>query len=239
MKGYYNMIDLKLQEKKFDVRINISKVWTLALVNHLKKIGHIVDFREATLEEDKNDLIDFWFKYPNNDEFIPIAFKIRVCPFNRDIHLAKYKPFWGVDSDRTVVGRDFICVTSSPIQQYYVAVKKNDQFDEIYRISKLKLKSIVTELDENWHEGHNEIKNSLVPHKELTSKKNNFFMEKKLFKGKGSIKMWSTPSGEVWWHKNQSENFSKVNYYIPEAFKEESLLISNDQYIEMVKGINV
>lgn len=222
-----------LQEKKFDVRLKESKIWTHMMVAFLKKQGHITDFRQATAEEDKNDLIDYWFRYAGQEEYVPVAFKLRIDPAKRDIPVVFSQPFYGIDGAKTVLGRDYRCLTEGQVQQYYVAVKNGaKEFCEVYRISKEKLGPKIQLIVKSWKED-DATSSMFVQHAKLTETRNSALL-KNLNWGKGARKIWATDDGEIWWQKNHNENFSKVNLYVPENFKEESFSISPKVYQTML-----
>jgi len=222
---------IQLQEKKFDVRLKESKIWTQMMVSLLKKSGHIEDFRDATIDEDKSMLIDYWFKYPNSQEYVPIAFKLRIDPSKRDIPVVYSQPFYGTDSDKTVIGRDYRCLNGQ-VQQYYVAVKNgNKEFCEIYRISKAKLSPMIENMIGSW-KTEDAMSGTFISHDKFTEERKEILL-KNLNGGKGFRKIWQTDDGEIWWQKNFNEKFSKVNLYVPENFKEESFSITSVIYKKM------
>ncbi len=222
----------KLQEQKFNVRLKESKIWTQMMVAFLKKIGHIEDFRQATPDEDKNQLIDYWFKFPNQEDYRPIGFKLRIDPAKRDIPVVYSQPFYGVNSDKTVLGRDYRCLADGGVEHYYVAVKNEmKQFCEIYRISKVKLSPAIEEMIQSWKVGEME-SGMFIAHDKLTEVRNDALL-KNMNWGKGFRKIWQTSNGEIWWQKNINEKFSKINLYVPESFKEESFPISSAVYKRM------
>ena len=229
-----------LQDEKFNVRLSDSNIWTQLLVTKLKKCGHIVDFRKTPEEEDKNDLVDYWFKYPGSSKYVPIAFKLRIDGKGekRDIPVLRYQPFWGNNEAETVTGRDFRCLLEKGVQQYYVGAKNaDDQFDEIYRISKEKLAPMVSSLDNHWYNVPLDVRSAtLISGNDLTKERNEGMIIHKTFKGKGARKIWLTEEGEIWWQKNPKERYAKVNFYFHQSFKEDSIPVTKVDYRAMVKS---
>lgn len=226
------MPETNLQDQHFNVRLKVSDVWTKMMVDFLKQTGHIEDYRESTLDEDKNLLIDYWFKYPNKEEFVPIAFKLRIDPAKRDIPVVYSQPFYGTDGQKTVLGRDFRCLQGQ-VLEYYVAVKNADkEFCEIYRISKENLSSKINQMITSWKTEEN-VSGQFISFDKLTEARNQILLNN-LNWGKGFRKIWQTSNGEIWWQKNPGEKFSKINLYVPENFKEESFLIPVDAYRMML-----
>lgn len=222
-----------LQEQKFNVRLKESKIWTQMMVAFLKKQGHIEDFRQATPEEDKNQLIDYWFKFPGEERYAPIGFKLRIDPAKRDIPVVYSQPFYGVNCDKTVLGRDYRCLADGGVEHYYVAVKnETKEFCEIYRISKAKLSPAIEEMISSW-KAEETTSGMFIPHDKLTEVRNAALL-KNLNWGKGFRKIWQTANGEIWWQKNLTEKFAKVNLYVPESFKEESFPISTAIHKKMM-----
>jgi len=220
-----------LQEKHFNVRVKEADFWTQKLVEFIKKKGHIDDFRKATKEEDRDLLIDYWFKYPGEQEYKPIGFKLRIDPARRDIPVVYNQPFFGTNSPKTVLGRDYRCLLGDVVQ-YYVAVKNADkEFEEIYRISKSKLLPLVNGVVSSWKKGESAF-TDLIPYDSFTS--DHDFLQG-LQSGKRVRRIWRTNQAEVWWQKNPNENYSKINLYIPEEFKEESIQVPFANYKEMLK----
>lgn len=222
-----------LQDQHFNVRLKVSDVWTKMMVEFLKETGHIEDYRESTLEEDKNLLIDYWFKYPDESEFVPVAFKLRIDPARRDIPVVYSQPFYGTNGEKTVLGRDFRCLQGQ-VREYYVAVKNADkEFCEIYRISKQNLYPKINQMIESWKNDEN-VSSQFITFDKLTEARNEILL-KNLNWGKGVRKIWQTENGEIWWQKNPNEKFSKINLYVPENFKEQSFPIPSEAYQRMLE----
>lgn len=215
-------------ENEFLERKKESDWWTNELVLQLLETGHISDFRKATPDEDKNELIDYWFLYPKKKEFEPVAFKLRTDPRKRDIPVLRYQPFHGIDNVKTKEGRDFKCVLFSSIVNYYVGVKEHpDYYDEIYRITKKKLRPLVSKADQDWDSDEKGLIGA-VAKKMLTIEKHNFFLKNKKFE-----MIWVTDNVEVWWQKPKRNEAAKVNFYLPESLKEESFEIPEKVGIDM------
>ena len=223
-------------EQNFNTRLKESDIWTNQLAEHLKQIGHFEDYRRATREEDEKLLIDYWCKYPNQEEFIPVGFKLRVEHSKRDIPILYSQPFHGFDNDRTVSGRDYRCLKNS-VKQYYVGVKDvNDQYREIYRISKEKILPHVETVIDSW-KSDSEDYGSFIPYSKMTSERNSALLNK----ANGFRKfqtLWRYEGTEIWWQKNPDrvEKSPKINIYIPENFREESFLIDDSQYDKILAG---
>lgn len=231
------MVDqTNLQNRHFNHRIKESKIWTQMMVEYLKSIGHIKDFINATEDEDKNQLVDYWFQYNEGEEYVPIAFKLRIDPAKRDIPVVYSQPFRGFDNETTVSGRDYRCLEQNSVVQYYVAVKnKLKEYSEIYRISKNTLYPFVENIVSSWkaakHEG---VAMSFVAYEKMTETKNKSLLNSMSW-GKGMKRIFSCDNAEVWWQKNPAENYSKINFYINESLKEESFKIPKEDYQKMLE----
>lgn len=220
-----------LQNQSFRVRLAESDTWTRQLVQHLQKLGHITSYRKSTEEEDKKELIDYWFDYPDGQTNVPIAFKLRIRPGRRDIPVVLYQPFSGVDAETVKSGRDYRCLVQDKVKQYYVGVKNQDgQFCEIYRISKANLFPRIEKLFTSWKEEEYD-GSVLVPHDKMTMLRHFDYISK----GKRRVQLWRCGSDEIWW---QSNTEIKINSYVSEKAKEESFLIETADYSQMLQNIS-
>jgi uncharacterized protein YbaA (DUF1428 family) len=223
-----------LQERQFSERLQESKIWTQMMATVLKAKGHITDFRQANVDEDKNQLVDYWFTYPAEKEEVPVAFKLRIDPAKRDIPVVYSQPFYGVNSERTVIGRDYRCVVEGMPARYYVAVKNAaKEYNEVYWMTKEKLKGLITDLISAWKT--QESSGQLIRYEKLTEERVQSLI-RNADQGKCSRKIALAEEGEVWWQKNRSEKFSKVNLYFPESVKEGSIFIPPTTYQNMLRA---
>lgn len=215
-----------IHQKHFTSRLNIADAYTESLMNFLKEKKHIKEYKKATKEEDMNG-VDWWILYEDSAKPIPIQFKLRDK--QKDIPVCRYQPFYGLENDRTVEGRDWRCLQSSASKEYFVAVRNGDgKFVEIYKISCRKLKSAVKQLNEDWM-AVSGVFDTFSP---------TFFDDK-------HVKMWlergiwnkrvfrNEKGGEVWWKKNKNENFPKFNMYVPYSTMDWNILISKEESLKI------
>ena len=207
-----------LHNKSFINRLNISDSFTESLMCFLKKKNHFSSFRKASKKEDLEG-IDWWVKYPNEKGETPIQFKLRDK--QKDIPICRYQPFYCVDSNKTVEGRDFRHIKEKKSLQYYVAIRNNNYFKEIYSISCKSLNKMILEMDKNW-QNVSGVFDSFSP-SFFSEQKNNTWIEK----GIRNKRVFSDENGcEVWWKKNPGEKFSKFNMYVPYSLNEWSISIN-------------
>jgi uncharacterized protein YbaA (DUF1428 family) len=225
-----------LQERQFGERLQESKIWTQMVVTVLKAKGHITDFRQATADEDRNLLIDYWFKYPGEEEWVPVAIKLRIDPNKRDIPVVYSQPFYGINCDRTVIGRDYRCIMEGRAVRYYVITKNaSGEFSNVYWMSKEKLKTLISDLISEWRT--QPTSGQLIAYDRLTQERVESLV-RNAENGKCSRKIAFTDEGEVWWQKNRTERFSKINLYFPERVQEGNVLIPASAYQHMLLAYN-
>lgn len=215
-----------LQEQSFDTRQKIMDVVTEMLTKSMVHGNYVTGYRKAELEADRDQAIDFWFDRPAggawpivlNDD--PSQFKCRDKPGYRDVPLCRFQPFFGVDADTTVIGRDYKgLLTTRATTQYFVAVKDaDDVFCEIYRISTAKLRPQVEALEREWIETTND---RFVAQSAMNMQKKTEFINNSVW----TKRLYASPTGEVWWQKNKRREAPKINFYLPESLKEDSFEI--------------
>lgn len=226
-----------LQEKDFSERLESSGIMTDMAMKYLVKIGHILAFRKASLDEDKNQGIDYWVDFIERQN-VPIQFKVRIKEGYCDIPVVRYQPFYGVDDTRTVIGRDYRGLVSGVTEYYYVLVTHNDKTSEIYRAKKEILKDVLLKMDAAWA-----IPDRCRPlcfhHDKMTFKVDQQFLQKYCdSSGRGVNQIYcpdenDSISWQIWWHKNNSERYSKINYYLPHSLKESGWVVPSHIYSKM------
>lgn len=210
-----------LHTRQFNERLNVADSYSFALMKFLNQKNHFQSVRKSSKEEDL-DGVDWWVIYPDENQEVPIQFKLRDK--QKDIPVCRFQPFWGINHAKTVVGRDFRGLRDSKCKHYYVGVRNgNGQFTEIYSISCQSLKSKIDQLDQEWQTVTGRYGNFAL----------DFFEENRvnswLQKGIWNKRVFSNDIGEVWWKKNGNEKSPKFNMYIPYECKEWDSILSNEE----------
>jgi hypothetical protein len=211
-----------IHQQDFTTRLNVTETATAALMNLLQTKKHFKSYRKSSKEEDLGG-IDWWVVYPGQTEEVPIQFKLRDR--QKDIPLCRFQPFYGTDSPKTVVGRDYRCIEGKQAAQYYVAVRNGaGKFTEIYKISCDTLRPLIMSLDEEWQKVEGVFDTFALK----------FFdagrVGKWLESGIWNKRVFRGDSGcEVWWKKNRNEKFPKFNMYVPYSYKDWETQLSESE----------
>lgn len=220
-----------VHEKVFNERLNITDSYTTALMSLLQKRGHVVSYRKASKQEDI-DGVDWWVTYTKGDTEVPIQFKLRDK--QKDIPVCRFQPFHGTAHEKTVEGRDYRCLRDQKSHEYYVAIRVDGTFKEIYRVSCKTLNDLVTKLDQEWNESsggelNNQFPLSFFNPKRVQSWLGGSIWNKRVFRGE---------DGEVWWKKNFNERSPKFNMYFPYSKKEWNIVLDAEdaKFIEQFFG---
>jgi hypothetical protein len=215
-----------------------SEWWTKAWMLFLKWEGHFHSFEQATLSEDKNDLIDYWVQFEEGGEWVPIQFKLRVDG-RRDMPMSLRQPFYGCDVPYgnkpdiglNMLGRDYRGLMKGKAKYHYIAVQnQNRLYNEIYRIDSDSLKTIVLGLEESWM--NNVVEFETIENLEVRSPYLTY-REDRLPRARVSTMFgWTTlfqdGQGEIGLLKNEREPFRKINCYVNESLKQNSFDIPKD-----------
>lgn len=227
------------KDKDFDQRLSESEWWT----NQLMKAGtykgrHFYQFKPATEEEDKDEGIDYWVRFSNDDEeWTPIQFKMRVNAdeSKRDCPIVLVQPFYGCDIEYSnepnvglnKLGRDFLGIMGNDNDRklHYIAVKnsKTGLYEEVYGISVKTLKRAIENIEEEWN--NLERDESLDPRADQWSYRKDNLTEFQL-RGLRTQPVFNGTEAQIFLQKNPSENFYKFNCYIKESLKEKSFKLS-------------
>lgn len=222
-----------LQEEKFDRRLGLSESITHLLMGFLKRKGVFKTAVKATTGEDIEDAVDYTF------DGVPAQWKLRIRAGNGDFPFVRYQPFWGIDSPETVVGRDYRGLIDGLSEHYYVAAVQKDGSMVISRASKERLQPYMDELEQSWSQrdrGRPQFRHQGV----LTAAENKRLAAQNCdARGKGLCLLYtaheeSLCNWQVWWQKNASERFSKINLYLPNALREESWTVEAATFARMV-----
>jgi hypothetical protein len=218
----------RLQELDFRKRLKFADCLTWLIMGKLTRMGHFVAFKKATKEEDEHEAIDYWVDR-NRTVFEPIQFKLRIVPGNSDFPCVLYQPFYGVDREDTVIGRDYKGVVQGKTKYYYVASRQEHGSFEVFWINKEILKSHILAAEQEWEAGDRS-RPWLVSKARCTAQKNAlWYMRECNERGKGMRMIYSPENGtvpwEIWWQKNPNESFAKINLYLSCSLKEGSITI--------------
>lgn len=222
-----------LHKKKFNDRLEVSEKYTLPLMELLKNRGRFASYQKTITEEDKEG-VDYWVSVPSlqsirssvyKDEVelknVPIQFKIRDK--QKDIPVCRFQPFHGIDAESTVVGRDYRCLRDKKASQYYVAIRNNGCFSEIYSINSNDLLEHVSAVDKAWSEC--EKVGDQLPSSFFTKANTQLWLEKDI----RNRCVFRNEIGDVWWKKNYNEKSPKFNIYINYQFKEWSINLTSEE----------
>lgn len=227
------------KDKDWDTRRDESTWWTDQLMMAGAHKGrHFYKAKRATKKQDKEEGIDYWVKFNEDDEWIPIQFKMRVNidQDKRDCPVVLIQPFYGCDvpySDEPNVGenklgRDFLGIINNEDDRklHYTAVKNKDGlYEEVYCISVMTLKRVIENAEEEWSnlerdEGLEATLDKWSYRKDNVTKDQLRGETRHVFKGSET---------EIFLQKNPTEGFYKFNCYVKERLKEKSFNLSEKE----------
>jgi len=195
---------MRIQELKFEERINKSEKLTFQIMENLFERKLIKRFFKTKLQEDIAGT-DFLTSFDNKND-LKIQFKLRQDKW-KDIPICRYQPFRGIDN--CVVGRDYKSITNDVNDFYFVATQNREQkFDEVYVTETNKLKKLIIDAEKEW-----------FPDSQawdfFTQGVYQKYMDLRLF----SKKIREASNGvEAWFKKNPNEGSGKINYYVPVSY---------------------
>lgn len=214
-----------IHKQNFESRLTISDLYTQILIKYLEKLNHFKVVRKATESEDL-DGVDWWVTYPDETEPSSIQFKLRDK--RKDCPVCRFQPLYGIDHEKNIDGRDFRGLRDKKSKNYYVAFRGADKkFLSIYRISSSTLNKLVVDLDNEWSI------TDTVPTNRITDMFGGRY--NKSFFTNANVKSWvengvsnkmvfkGSNGCEIWWKKNRNEWSPKLNMYIPEKLREETI----------------
>lgn len=193
---------MAFQNKSFLNRHQISEKNTYSIMENLFENKHIMAFFKTEIEDDKAGT-DFYVKMPENIEMVNVQFKTRHDKW-QDLPICRYQPFRGIDN--CTIGRDFKSIMSDKNKFYFVASQNlNKQYDKVSITETAKIKKLIADAELEW-----------FPDGKVwdffTSEIYNVYLENKIRNKK--IKVASN-GVEAWFKKNHTEDFGKINLYIP------------------------
>ena len=198
---------MKFHNKHFLERQSVSTQISYGLMERLFESKKIAGFYVAKYEEDKKG-VDFFLKWKNEDDNKSrVQFKNRQDNF-QDIPVCRFQPFYGVDSQKTVTGRDYRALVNKENDYYFTAVKgKSGKYEQVVVISSEKLLKYLEDAEKEWFgdkppwEAYNEI---------WCNKTTQW--NKKLLSASNGV--------EAWFKRTNSEKCAKINLYIPKKLAE-------------------
>jgi hypothetical protein len=199
---------MPIQEQNFHTRLVSSGEDTDKCIAKLLETNHILSARKTTLDRDKDDGVDFDFDY-DKEKNISNQFKIRHN--HPDIPIVIAQPFWGNGHEKTRTGRDLNCLLNKQTKYHYVGIVKNGVVQSIfYAKSSAVSKEAVAAL-KIWYKMETDTVASQYGKNWFTPE-----MTKKWIAKVPDRRIFSLPNGvEIWWKKNRSERYGKLNLYVP------------------------
>jgi hypothetical protein len=205
---------MKLHNKHFLERMELTKKVTFGLMNLLYQQKKLKYFHIAIEKEDKEG-VDFFMKWQDEKSWqegapIKIQFKNREDKF-QDFPICRFQPLYGLDHPKNVVGRDYKAIKNKMNEMYFTAVKPDGKnYTEILVIRSEKLYDLITEAEKEWFpEGEpwayftNELCNKTTS------------WSKKIKQASNGV--------QAWFKRTQSEKNPKINLYVPRSYADSVL----------------
>lgn len=234
-----------LHRENFQTRLLVANGVSALIVSFLEMKGHWKLIRPATLEEDKEQAIDFWVQYPNDSE--PTAIQMKLRDKQVDVPVVRFQPMHGIDNDRTVVGRDFKGIMTIKKTKYVYVVTRDKRtrcVDCVYRATCDKLRLELELFDEEWKNATTEPSSDRGT-KWLGRFNYHFFTTE-------NVQDWLGKTGKkeifnrcvfkskvdsdmhVWWKKNRDEA-PKLNMYIPSTVRDWTHMLTPEEGAQLSK----
>jgi hypothetical protein len=193
---------MAFQNKSFLKRHEISEKVTYDIMENLYENKHIFAFFKTAVEEDKAGT-DYAVRMVEDNTPVNIQFKTRHDRW-QDLPICRFQPFRGIDN--CTVGRDYKSIMSDKNQFYFVATQNlNKQYDKVSITETSKIKKLITDAENEW-----------FPDGKVWDFFTNEIYQKYLQNKIRNKKLKTASNGvEAWFKKNHTEEFGKINIYIP------------------------
>jgi len=199
---------MAIQECGFRSRLAQSDKGTTQCVDKLVETQHIACCKKAVLERDIENGVDFDFDYSGSAN-VPVQFKVRMK--HPDIPVVIAQPFWGYGHERTTPGRDLKCLLGHKTKYHYVGIFDNGCVKSIYYAHSKSVEKESVKALKVWYEAETNTASSQYGKSWFTPE----LVAKWMLKVRNR-RIFTLPNGvEIWWKKNDSERFAKLNMYIP------------------------
>ena len=190
------------QNKSFLNRHQISEKITYAIMENLFENKHIMAFSKTKVDDDKAGT-DFYVKMLEVNKTVNIQFKTRHDKW-QDLPICRFQPFRGIEN--CTIGRDFKSIMSDKNEFYFVATQNSTkQYEKVSITKTSKIKKLIQEAEVEWFPNEE-------PWQFFTGEIYNKYLDKKI----RNHKIKTASNGvEAWFKKNHTEEFGKINLYIP------------------------
>jgi len=190
------------QNKSFLNRHQISEKNTYAIMENLFENKHIMAFHKTKVDDDKAGT-DFYVKMKEGMDMVNIQFKTRHDKW-QDLPICRFQPFRGIDN--CTVGRDYKSIMSDKNKFYFVATQNSTkQYDKVSFTETSKIKKLITDAENEWFPDGN-------VWDFFTNEVYQAHIEKKVRNKKLKV---ASNGVEAWFKKNHTEDYGKINLYIP------------------------
>jgi hypothetical protein len=194
---------MRLHQQSFLSRMGISGSKTRQIMDLLFENKKIQAFSITTETEDKGG-IDYFISWQDKKN-IPIQFKLRMDKW-KDIPVLRFQPFYGSDSQQTVLGRDYKGLKKGITEWYFHSyLDENNEYTKIVATQSGKLLKIIEDAEKEWFPTE-------APWDYFQQTLFEKYNKQKIF----NRKLKKASNGvEAWYKKNPKEPGGKINYYVP------------------------
>ena len=171
-------------------------------MENLYENKHIMAFFKTKVDDDKAGT-DFYVKMNEFNDAVNIQFKTRHDKW-QDLPICRFQPFRGITN--CTIGRDYKSIVSDKNKFYFVATQNSTkQYDKVSITETSKIKKLLQEAESEWFPNEE-------PWQFFTEEIYNKYIDKKI----RNHKLKTASNGvQAWFKKNHTENFGKINLYIP------------------------
>lgn len=148
---------------------------------------------------------DYFVIFNKHEPIKKVQFKNRQDKW-KDIPITRYQPFYGINSDQTVLGRDYRSLFDKKNDYYIVATQNSSKsYDQISITSTSKILQLMLEAENEWFSNG-------IAYEYFNQEYFNKFLSQNIRNKKIHV---ATNGVEAWYKKNFNENYGKINLYVP------------------------
>lgn len=198
---------MAFQDLKFLERHETSTKISYQIMESLYEKKHIAAFSKTDKKTDI-DGTDYLVKFLDTNDYQKVQFKNRQDKW-KDLPITRYQPFYGVDSEQSVLGRDYRSLVQNKNDFYVVATQNSNKvYDQISITSTSKILQLMLEAEKEWFPSGNSFDYF-----------NKEFFDKLFSQKVRNKKIHVATNGvEAWYKKNFNENYGKINLYVPHKY---------------------
>lgn len=195
---------MAFQDLGFLERQETSTKISYQIMEYLFEKKYINAFRKTDKKTDI-DGVDYEVQWSSCDSFKNVQFKNRQDKW-KDLPVTRFQPFYGVDCDRTVLGRDYKSLTLKKNEYYLVATQNSKKkYDQVSVTCTQKILQLILDAEKEWF-------GEMQPYAYFTNEKFQEFFSKDIRNKKIHV---ASNGVEAWYKKNFRENYGKINVYVP------------------------